>query len=110
MAVGGVRVRKERGGVSVPNTYRHPKSPCTDVTHSTRSLSVAIWSRVLLSPALPPSHSTKGGNLPSRVLDSPRRREKSETCRRKEGVDEGEFKQACLIDVSVFSSPVRAVL
>ena len=34
---------------------------------------------------------------------------KGQTYRRKEGGEEGEFKQACLIDVSVFF-PLRAVL
>ena len=50
-----------------------------------------------------------GGKLPSRVFDSPRRREKVKPVDARGGKKEGEFKQACLIDVSVFF-PLRAVL
>ena len=45
-----------------------------------------------------------GGKLPSRVLDSPRRREKVKPVDARGGRKEGEFKQACLIDASVFFS------
>ena len=62
-----------------------------------------------MSPARPSLTISRGETtVESLGLSAPQG--KGETCRRKEGGEEGEFKQACLIDVSVFSSPVRAVL
>ena len=57
----------------------------------------------LMSPARPPLTLNRG-KLPSRVLDSPRRREKVKPVDARWGRKEGEFKQACLIDASVFFS------
>ena len=57
----------------------------------------------LMSPARP-SLTLNRGKLPSRVLDSPRRREKVKPVDARGGRKEGEFKQACLIDASVFFS------
>ena len=51
-------------------------------------LSVAIWSRVLLSPALPPSHSTVGeSTVESLGLSAPQG--KGEARRRKVGEEGG---------------------
>ena len=62
----------------------------------------------LMSPARPSLTLNRGDTtVESLGLSAPQG--KGETCRRKEGGEEGEFKQACLIDDSVFSSPVRAV-
>ena len=61
-----------------------------------------------MSPARPSLTLNRGDTtVESLGLSAPQG--KGETCRRKEGGEEGEFKQACLIDDSVFSSPVRAV-
>ena len=89
----------------MPNTCRHPKSPCTDVSHSTRgSLRGHLVKGLLMSPARP-SLTLNRGKLPSRVFDSPRRREKVKPVDARGGRKEGEFKQACLIDASVFLLP-----
>ena len=73
-------------------------------------LSVAIWSRVF-DVSRPPSLTlNRGGETTVESLGLSAPQEKGGTCRRKEGGEVGEFKQACLIDGGVFSSPVRAVL
>ena len=85
----------------MPNTCRHPKSPCTDVSHFTRGSSVAIWSRVF-DVSRPPFPYTQPGETTVESLGLSAPQEKGGTCRRKEGGEVGEFKQACLIDVSPF--------
>ena len=56
-----------------------------------------------MSPARPSLTLNRGETtVESLGLSAPQG--KGETCRRKEGGEEGEFKQACLIDASVFFS------
>ena len=71
--------------------------------------SVAIWSRVFDVSRPPCPTLNRGGETTVESLGLSAPQEKVGTCRRKEKGEVGEFKQACLIDVSVLS-PVRAVL
>ena len=52
--------------------------------------------------SVPESESEPGGETTVESLGLSAPQEKGGTCRRKEGGEVGEFKQACLIDVSPF--------